>query len=935
MHAERTRPTAALQRARRVRALASRLPEAVPAIVLSATVVAWLAATALLSVGHDEGGRRTIADVVPPLLDVGAAGLVLLASRRAGTRRATAAWTMIGLSMVVYGIGDGLFAWFDIGLEAVPFPSLADVAYLAYYPIVLAALLSFPTRPADRREKLRMAIDAAIVVVGGAMVVWPSVFLPALQSTDTDPLKVALALGYPAGDLVLLFGMATIALRRPAGVDPRALTALVGGLFIMLAADIGYGQLSLEGSEASQHLTDILYMASTVAIAAAGFVQYRSTSGAAGDASATSVPRLLALLPYGALAAGFGMLLATAAGTVHDTLMALLVGAVVLTALVLLRQEIVLRENSRLLADRARRASEARFRSLAGQSSDAITLVTPAGVVADATDAAKRVLGLNPATLIGRPLVSLAHADDAPRLAGLISDVAARRPAGRPLEWRLWDGSGAWRQVETVAANLVDDPSVGHLVLTTRDVRERKALEQRVEQVALHDVLTGLANRALFLDRVDRALSAGREGRRGAIVVTLNIDGFKRLNDSLGHPIGDRILQEVARRLSETLRSADTCARLGGDEFGVLLDASATADDGRAAAERILGALREPFALPQTTVHLTARAGVAASGTTADGPSGLLRSASVAMAHGRDPGRDGVALFEPEMQEALEGRFELEADLRRALERDELILQYQPIMDLATGELASAEALVRWDHPTRGRLAPNVFIPLAEETDLIDEIGSWVLRTACVEVARWARVSRARVPRVSVNLSPHQVADPQLPWLIQATLGQAGAVPGWLTLEVTEGLLLEHTGEVLERLHAIRSLGISISLDDFGTGYSSLAYLQRFPLTSIKIDRSFVSPLEDPGREPGIVRAIVEIGRALGMTTVAEGIETVAQLERLRALGCDLGQGYLLAKPLDRDVMAELVANPVRPEWARDSGSVARAGRRGLVQATR
>jgi diguanylate cyclase (GGDEF)-like protein/PAS domain S-box-containing protein len=590
-----------------------------------------------------------------------------------------------------------------------------------------------------------------------------------------------------------------------------------------------------------------------------------------------------------------------------------MLGAIVLTVMVLARQELVLRHNSSLQTQQARRDSETRFRSLAGNSSDAIALVDASGIVADATDAVRRVLGLDAATLIGRSIIRLAHAEDASRLASLIEDAVARRPATEALEWRLWDGNGVWRQVETIAANLIDDPTIGYIVLTTRDVRERNVLQQRLRKVALHDVLTGLPNRALFLDRVERALVSSTR---------LGID-------SLGHPAGDRLLQELASRLGATVRASDTCARLGGDEFGVLLDGICNAVEGRALADRIQAALRAPFVLHEATVHIAVRIGIAVGESASGGPTSLLRDAGVAMSHAHDAGRDGVDLFEPSMQQELEGRFELEADLRAAIERDELVLQYQPIVDLVTGELIAAEALVRWDHPTRGRLAPNVFIPLAEETGLIDQVGSWVLRTACLEVARWARLSRSRVPRVSVNLSPHQVADPNLPWAIQEAIGQAGAVPAWLSLEVTEGLLMENTGATLERLHAIRSLGISIAIDDFGTGYSSLAYLQQFPMSHIKIDRSFVTPLEDLSREPGVVRAVVEIGRALGMSTVAEGIETPTQLERLRALGCELGQGFLLGRPLDAEDIRGRIANPVRPEWAVAPSLQQRAGRRG------
>jgi diguanylate cyclase (GGDEF)-like protein/PAS domain S-box-containing protein len=640
---------------------------------------------------------------------------------------------------------------------------------------------------------------------------------------------------------------------------------------------------------------------------------------AAGDAPPATIPRPLIYLPYLALGAGYGTLLLSSIGSVTATIGQLLIGAVALTAAVLARQELILHDNSLLLADEARRDSEARLRRIAGRASDAITLVSPSGQVADATDAVTRILGLDAAHLIGRSILSLAHAEDVTRLAALIADSAARRPTADSLEWRLWDGDGVWRQVETVAANLIDDPSIGYIVLTTRDVRERKVLEQRLQQVALHDVLTGLPNRALFLDRVDRGLVAGAAGRgpgQGTVVLSLNLNGFKRSNDSLGHGAGDRLLQDFAQRLQASTRAGDTCARLGGDEFAVLLDGVAGADEGRAAAERILATLSEPFELPGARLHLTARIGVAVSETGHDRAGGLLRDAGVAMSRARGDGRDGVVIFEPAMQQVLEGRFELEADLRRAVKRNELVLQYQPIIDLATGELVAAEALVRWDHPTNGRLAPNLFIPLAEEAGLIDEIGAWVLETACVEVARWARVSKGRVPRVSVNLSPVQLADPQLPWTIQAAIAKAGAVPAWLALEITESLLMENTGAVLERLHSIRSLGVSIAIDDFGTGFSSLSYLQQFPMSHIKIDRSFVTPLEDPARDSGVVRAIVEIGRSLGMATIAEGIETTAQLERLRGLGCGLGQGFLLGRPLDAEAIRDLVANPSRPVWA-------------------
>ena len=884
--------------------------------------VAWLA-----SGSGDPDARRAIADVGEAALDLLAAVIVLRAALRADVQRIRLGWAVLGLAMLVYALGDGLWAWLDLVTGSTTSPSLADAAYVAYYPIVAAALLIFQRVSSVRRETLRLTIDSLIVLIGGGIVVWHTLFRPVLASLDPNPLSAALALGYPIGDLVLLFGVAATALRRPPGIDARALTALVGGLGLLFVADVGYGQLELTGSFDLERWPDIVYLSSTLLIALAGYFQ--AHPGAATEGQATALSRWLLALPYVALAAGYSVLIALAMGTVTGELTEVLYGAVVLTAMVLIRQELVLRENSRLLAEQTRRESEKRFRALAANASDAVVLVDRYGVVTDATPAVARILGIDGSKLIGRPISRLVHADDTERIQTFIADVAAGRSVARAVEWRLWDRTGVWRQVETIAANLLDDPSVGQIVLTTRDVGERKTLERQLTQIALHDLLTDLPNRTLFRDRVGQALASAARAQRHTTVLSLGLDGFKRVNESVGQAVGDQVLQEVSRRLQASVRAADTCARLGGDEFGVLFDGDSTTDDALAVADRILAALREPINLAGNPIHLTASMGVSTGAPTDADAGSLLRRAEVARSAARNRGRDRVVVFEPAMQEAAETRFELESELRRAIDQGEFVLNYQPIVDLRTGELVGAEALVRWDHPTQGRLAPSVFIPLAEDTGLIDEIGTWVLRTACTEAARWARLSPGRVPRVSINLSAHQLADPQLAWTVQAAMAHASAAPTWITLELTESLLMQNSSAYLERLHAIRALGVQLAIDDFGTGYSSLAYLEQFPVSHIKIDRSFVTPLDDPRRGDGVVHAIVEIGRALGLTTVAEGIETPTQLARLRELGCELGQGYLFARPLERDAMADLVARQIGPSFARE---VATANRTGSVR---
>jgi len=886
--------------------------------LVALAALGWVIASAWLALGlGDAGARRVVADLGETGLDLLAAALVLRAGMRVEVPRIRRGWIVVGIAMLIYAVGDGTWAWLDLAGGSTTSPSIADAAYVLYYPTVVAALFMFQRASTARRDTLRLTIDSLIVVIGGGIVVWHTLFRPILASLDPDPVSAALALGYPIGDLVLLFGVAATALRHPPEIDIRALVALVGGLGLMFVADVGYGQLNLTGSFGLERWPDIIYLSSTLLIALAGYFQAHPT--AAADGTGTTLSRGLLALPYVALAAGYWVLITLAVGKVTGELIEVLYGAVVLTAVVLVRQELVLRENSRLLADHARLVSEERFRALSANASDAVVLVDREGIVTDATPQVGRVLGIDVAQLVGRPISRLVHADDAARVRQFIADVAAGRSVPAPLEWRLWDRTGVWRQMETVAANLLADPAIGQIVLTTRDVRERKTLERQLTQVALHDLLTDLPNRTLFRDRVGQALASASTADRHTTVLSVGLDGFKRVNDSLGHNAGDQILQEVGRRLRACVASADTCGRLGGDEFGVLLDGDATLDDGMALAERVLAAIREPVEIGGLPTHVTASVGLCTAVPGDAEARTLLRRADMARSVARNTGGDRAVVFEPEMHEAVQARFELELELRRAIDQTEFILEYQPIVDLRTGDLVGAEALIRWDHPTQGRIAPSVFIPLAEESGLIDEIGTWVLRTACVEVSRWASLSPGRVPRVSINLSAHQLADPQLAWTIQAALAHASASPSWVTLELTESMLMDNRSASLERLHAIRALGVQIAIDDFGTGYSSLAYLEQFPITHIKIDRSFVTPLDDPKRGAGVVHAIIEIGSGLGLTTVAEGIETRTQLRRLRELGCPLGQGYLFAKPLERDAMAALVARTGGPAFATET----------------
>ncbi len=413
---------------------------------------------------------------------------------------------------------------------------------------------------------------------------------------------------------------------------------------------------------------------------------------------------------------------------------------------------------------------------------------------------------------------------------------------------------------------------------------------------AFRDLLTGLPNRALFMDRLDVALARADRASSQVGILFCDLDGFKTVNDSLGMQAGDRLLIMVAKRLRGALRSTDTLARLGGDEFAVLLEEVCEPEESARAAQRILDALEAPFSVGGREIFVSASIGMA-SGTT--DPDTLLRDADLAMYRAKSQGKGRYVAFEPQMHTAVVEQLELELDLKRAIERAELMLVYQPIFNLRSGSFAGLEALLRWRHPERGVVPPASFVPLAEETGQILAIGRWVLRAACQQAALW----RARYPaleglQVGVNISAAQLREGGLVAEVEEALGAAQLDPDGLTLEITESSLMEDTEACARRLAELKDLGVEIAIDDFGTGYSSLTYLRRFPLDNLKIDRSFVAEIVGPGKEPPLLRAVIDLTEAFGLTAVAEGIERPEQLERLLELGCELGQGNALSPPL-------------------------------------
>lgn len=563
----------------------------------------------------------------------------------------------------------------------------------------------------------------------------------------------------------------------------------------------------------------------------------------------------------------------------------------------------------------AERATEQRLRRMLQHSSDIIAVLDLDLSIRYLSPGAERLLGVSPRHVFGTSWLDAVFPSDRSKARDVIEATSSERPAHT--EFRLLAGDGSHRYVDVVATRVVEHDEPG-FVLTCHDVTERRALEQKLSYQAFHDSLTGLANRALFRDRLEHAIA--RTSRRHELfaVLFIDLDNFKDVNDSLGHASGDAMLRQITHRIGEAVREVDTVARLGGDEFAILLESVANSDEVITVANRIVASAREPFEVGDSLISSGLSIGVVIADDTVMTAETVMRDADLALYEAKNLGKNRHAVFAPAMHEQAVDRLHLSADLREAIDLNQLVIHYQPIVELATDAIIGVEALVRWQHPERGLLGPAQFIGLAEESGLIVPLGHQVLRRSLAAAAQWQRdVPSHRALTLTVNLSARQVQEDTLVSEVRSALAESGFQPSSLVLEITESMLLPDEGITTERLRELADLGIRLFIDDFGTGYSSLSYLQQLPVHGIKLAREFVCTLGAGGADEtsssNLVRTIRSIAETLGLSSVvAEGVETPEQRQALLDLGYTLGQGFLMARPMPASALTTLLKDSAR-----------------------
>jgi diguanylate cyclase (GGDEF)-like protein/PAS domain S-box-containing protein len=551
-------------------------------------------------------------------------------------------------------------------------------------------------------------------------------------------------------------------------------------------------------------------------------------------------------------------------------------------------------------------ASEERFRQLVENASDIILVIEESGSIRYSTPAVERIMGYTPTEVIGSQLIDYIHPEDVSHAAAVFIHLSESEGDSRSMELRAQRKDGTWCYLEATARNLLKTDGINAIVVNARDLSERMSASDQMDHLALHDSLTGLPNKALFNDLLGRAIADARRTETMVAVMFLDVNRFKVINDSLGHSVGDLLLKQVAERLVSTARDGDTVARWGGDEFTLIFTNVASTRDAARVAQRIINSLAQPFDIGGKELFTTVSIGISIFPSSGEDVEALVQNADTAMYRAKDEGQSSYQFYSAKMNAGAGERLALEGNLRRALERTEFELFYQPQIDIKSGRIVSAEALVRWRHPELGLVPPKDFIPLAEETGLIVPMGDWIMRAACIQSRIWHDAGYDGF-RIAVNLSARQFGQRDLHQNVLRILRETNADPRGLELELTESLLINGESRVVAAMNDLTALGVTVSIDDFGIGYASYAYLKRYPVKALKIDQSFVKGMLSDTHDNAIVQSIISMAHNLGLTVIAEGVEAEEQRDALIELECDLLQGYFYGKPMPAEQFTQML----------------------------
>jgi diguanylate cyclase (GGDEF)-like protein/PAS domain S-box-containing protein len=850
-----------------------------------------------------------------------------------GSGRRSPAYYMVISAIVALTITDSIYGWIQLHSTYNPGDPL-DGGWIVYYLLLGAAALHPSMRSVSKSAAAKMPLTRLrILGIATAALIAPVIELvkPAAR-TGSDAFVVG-------GAAIILFGLVVvrmIALARAQEVTVErertmreaadALVTATSQAEILLAAehaatmlasvearacvfqlDPRDGVMRLVAKGADEHPDDVvielaaLSQEFTAQMMRRKAIDIPNARALLGPQAPESPGFMAPFLMQGKLEGAVALLNASGASVpLRDSLEALAAQVGLALESALLTETVV------------RSETEARFSALVQHSSDVIFVLDPDTTIQYASPSVERILSYPPSQLVGRRLTDYIPADDCELVLPVMASPASRSlEASEALGFRVRHADGRWLDTECSVTNLLENPAVRGMVVNLREITERKRFESELTHQAFHDQVTGLANRALFSDRVKHALSRRPEHGRPIAVLLLDLDKFKSVNDTFGHFTGDGLLRTIAARLESAVRVGDTVARVGGDEFAILLEDVEHETRVPGVVERLLEEVRVPLSVEGREVSLRCSIGIAMASPTAevaDTADEILRNADVAMYEAKHAGGDTHRHFAAEMHARVLEQLELRAELKAAIDHDDLTLAYQPIVDLATDEIAGCEALLRWEHKERGMISPGVFIPVAEDSGLIVPLGRWVLAQACHDAVAFDRAwPSQRRRRMSVNVSARQLQRPEIVDEVRDALRASGLDPRRLVLEITESMMIDDVELAIERLQSLRDLGVLVAIDDFGTGYSSLNYIRRLPINILKIDKSFIDSVDGDDEESKLTMAIIDLARVLGLRCVAEGVERPEQRDRLKELNCGYAQGFLLARPMSAEALSELL----------------------------